>query len=230
MYGPLARLRRSREAKPAGRPAVQNLVGARGRDASLHLFFFSHSGYSPRAFEYAAQIGIALFQYDLFGSMTGVNAGARRIVDDAREPVPTIEAPGQDAKDMRMFDPEDVALFYFRATTFDFTRAIFRMHRMGRGGEKRVVTKGHKTTIAPGWLKEYAGLRSLTAEVRSVLRGEEPVVGVKWSSNSDATPETLARVTDDAHAAMERASDILAQLLGPPIAKPGNSKKARRRG
>jgi hypothetical protein len=29
-----------REAKAVGRPAVQNLVGARGRDASLHLLFF----------------------------------------------------------------------------------------------------------------------------------------------------------------------------------------------
>jgi hypothetical protein len=226
--GALAQVKR--EAKPVGRPAVQNLVGARGRDASLHLFFFSLSGYSQTAFEYAAQIGIALFQYDRFGSMTGVNARARRIVDRAREPVPTIEAPGEDAKVMRMFDPEDVAVCYFRATISDFTRAILQMHRMGSGGEKRAVTKDRKTTIAPGWLKEYAGLVSLTAEVKYVVRGEKPVVRVEWSSYSNATPETVERVTDDAEAAMERAIDILAQLLGSPIAKPSNSEKAGRRG
>lgn len=226
--GALAQVKR--EAKPVGRPAVQNLVGARGRDVSLHLFFFSLSGYSQTAFEYANQIGIALFQYDLLGAMTGVNARARSIVDKAREPVPTIEAPGQDVEVLRMYDPEEVAVFYFRATILAFQTAILRMHRMGGGGESQAVTKNFKTTIAPGWLKEYAGLVSIAAEVKYVVRDEKPVVSVEWSSYSNATPETVERVTDAAEAALQRANDILAQLLGSPIAKPSNTKKAGRHG
>ena len=52
-----------------GRSDLQRLVGARGRDQHLALFFFSASGYSSRAIEYAADMDVALFTYDPTGTL-----------------------------------------------------------------------------------------------------------------------------------------------------------------
>jgi hypothetical protein len=215
-----------REAKPVGRPAIQRLVGARGIDVSRHLLFFSLSGYSQAAFDYAAQMGIALFQYSSVGMMTGVNYKARRIIADAREPVPTIEAPDTPSKIVPLWDPDEVDEFYFGADYYTVLRAISKMHEMGSetANEKAPVDKGNKKTIAPVWLNEYAGLVSITADVKPVSRGKERVVRVRWSSYSNGTPETMERVTNDAAEGLERAHAILVQLIGPPVAKPRKSK------
>jgi hypothetical protein len=173
-------------------------------------------------------MSLALFQYDSLGFVSAVNARAHRIIERAREPVPTIQDPGPDVRVMRMFEREEIEVFYYRATIFDTSRAILRMHRMGGGGDRRAVTKSHMITIAPGWISEHAGLVSLTAEVRYAVRGESPTVSVKWSSYSNATPETVKRVTDDGQAAVERAVEILAQLIGPSIENPGSSKTRKR--
>ncbi|WP_206489786.1 restriction endonuclease [Rhodococcus sp. KRD162] len=50
--------------KAVGRPALQNLVGARGVDHSKQLIFFSYEGYARTALEYANEVGMALFTFD----------------------------------------------------------------------------------------------------------------------------------------------------------------------
>lgn len=67
------------QAVAVGRPELQRLFGARGRALDKDLLFFTGSKYAATAIEYAAENGIALFVYSLDGSMTAVNAPARRI-------------------------------------------------------------------------------------------------------------------------------------------------------
>lgn len=63
----------------AGRPDCQRLVGARANDTTKQLIFFSASGYSKQAVDYANQVGIGLFVYDPTGEVTAVNAAASKI-------------------------------------------------------------------------------------------------------------------------------------------------------
>lgn len=71
-----------------GRPDCQRLVGARG-NGSERLFFFSASGYSAQAVEYADQVGIALFTYDPLGAAEAVNSEASRMLSGAiKAPLP----------------------------------------------------------------------------------------------------------------------------------------------
>lgn len=59
-----------------GRPEVQKLFGARGT-GDEQLFFFTATGYSDQAVEYADEVGIALFVYDPTGKAEAVNKSAR---------------------------------------------------------------------------------------------------------------------------------------------------------
>lgn len=49
------------QAVTVGSPDLQRLFGARGHALHRALLFFTGTGYSPRAHEYAASVGIALF-------------------------------------------------------------------------------------------------------------------------------------------------------------------------
>ncbi|RDH76339.1 hypothetical protein DVS77_21535 [Mycolicibacterium moriokaense] len=57
----------------AGRPDLQRLFGARGRDATKDLFFFAASGYTKTAITYARDVGIYLFVFDPTGAVKRVN-------------------------------------------------------------------------------------------------------------------------------------------------------------
>lgn len=64
----------------AGRPEIQNLVGAASGDTWKALLFFDYTGYSPHAIEYANQMGVGLYTYDQTGKVTPTNDAARRIM------------------------------------------------------------------------------------------------------------------------------------------------------
>lgn len=68
-----------------GRPDLQRLYGARGDDYDVELLFFTASGYSKGAKEYAAAHEISLFLYDPDGMLTAVNEEAGYIVERANE-------------------------------------------------------------------------------------------------------------------------------------------------
>ncbi|GAB3079189.1 hypothetical protein GCM10027215_20630 [Nocardioides zeae] len=214
------------EAQPTGRPVVQRLVGARGRDISMRLFFFTAAGYSRSAVTYANELRVALFRYDTLGHVVAVNGAAQRILDAARLPTPgpPHHEPGMTV--IEASDPEDLDEFFFRASLADVARALHQMNRMD-GGEHRLASEhaggSVRMTIAPGWVREYAGLVSFTAEVRYVERGSCPLVRLRWSSYSAQTTEgrrSLDRVIDDAAVGIERAHDLLTQLLGEPDVRP----------
>ncbi|QKW26002.1 restriction endonuclease [Streptomyces seoulensis] len=76
-----------------GRPEVQRLFGARGRAMDKDLLFFTGSSYAAPAVAYAAENDIALFVYGLDGSMSAVNAPARRIATAPVPPPPAAPAP-----------------------------------------------------------------------------------------------------------------------------------------
>ncbi len=81
------------QAAAVGRPELQRLFGARGRALDKDLLFFTGSSYAATAIEYAAENGIALFVYGLDGSMTAVNAPARRIATASAPPSSASQAP-----------------------------------------------------------------------------------------------------------------------------------------
>lgn len=86
------------QGAPVGRPALQQLVGARMRTSQM-LFFFTGSNYSKTACEYADQMGIALMRYDPWGRMTPVNAVAARVAPGTAAPV---EGPTGDSEASRV--------------------------------------------------------------------------------------------------------------------------------
>ncbi|MGW5074009.1 restriction endonuclease [Rhodococcus sp. NPDC004095] len=60
-----------------GRPAVQQLYGARGSRHEVELFFFAATGYSQHAVQYADECEIKLFTFDPLGVTTPANRAAR---------------------------------------------------------------------------------------------------------------------------------------------------------
>ena len=71
------------EAYDIDQPDLQRLVGAR-RLGKESLFFFTGSGFSTAATEYADLMGICLVKYDLSGAVLPLNAAAGRIAADRR--------------------------------------------------------------------------------------------------------------------------------------------------
>lgn len=62
-----------------GRPAIQQLYGARGIDHSKKMVFFCSGGYSRQAIAYANEVGVALFTFDAAGSFGAVNKSAQEL-------------------------------------------------------------------------------------------------------------------------------------------------------
>lgn len=73
------------EARDVGRPYLQLLVGARGRDVASKMFFFTGSRYTEQAIRYADEMSIALFHYELDGRMEPANKPAEDLLTDARK-------------------------------------------------------------------------------------------------------------------------------------------------
>jgi hypothetical protein len=67
------------EAHQTGRPALQRLVGA-SRRGGQDLLFFTATGYSRAAVDYADDMDIALFTYDVTGVVTAENSPAVAIM------------------------------------------------------------------------------------------------------------------------------------------------------
>lgn len=67
-----------------GRPLLQRLLGARGVAQDKHLLFFTGSSYTATARNYADTTSIALFTYELDGTVHPVNGAAERLVANAR--------------------------------------------------------------------------------------------------------------------------------------------------
>lgn len=69
------------QAFNVGRPELQKLFGARGHASEKQLIFFTGSDYASTAVAYGNEHDIALFRYDVDGSMMAINASARRLID-----------------------------------------------------------------------------------------------------------------------------------------------------
>ncbi|WP_340696888.1 restriction endonuclease [Cellulosimicrobium funkei] len=67
---------------PVGAPDVQRLVGA-GHMASEYQLFYSLSGYTRQAVEYARGVGVSLFTYSIYGDVTPANDSAQELLEAA---------------------------------------------------------------------------------------------------------------------------------------------------
>ncbi|MFC8263298.1 hypothetical protein ACFUNF_38255 [Streptomyces sp. NPDC057291] len=86
------------EGSPTTRPTVQQLHGV-ATAKEKEALFFSPAGYTPPAFAWASQHGIALFQYDRQGTPQAINTPALRLLEtaDARASQPADADHGSDA-------------------------------------------------------------------------------------------------------------------------------------
>lgn len=62
-----------------GQPDIQRLVGA--NEGRVTMLFYSSSGYSQKAVEYANRAGVALFRFDLPGGPAPVNEVADALLE-----------------------------------------------------------------------------------------------------------------------------------------------------
>lgn len=72
------------QSAQVGRPAVQQLYGARGSRHNVQLFFFAATGYSQHATQYADECDIRLFTFDPLGVTSPANRSARQFLDAKR--------------------------------------------------------------------------------------------------------------------------------------------------
>ncbi|MFJ6465455.1 restriction endonuclease [Streptomyces sp. NPDC091387] len=86
------------QAAQVGRPELQRFVGARPYESTAQLIFFTGSDYATTAAVYAQEWSIALFRYQLDGSMTPLNDTARRIHRSSASTVPIAPQNPETAK------------------------------------------------------------------------------------------------------------------------------------
>lgn len=84
-----------------GRPAVQQLYGARGRRHEVQLFFFAATGYSQHAVQYADECEIRLFTFDPLGAASPANRAARQFLEGKPREEGTPTADERDAQATR---------------------------------------------------------------------------------------------------------------------------------
>ncbi|EON33773.1 restriction endonuclease [Gordonia terrae C-6] len=68
-----------------GRPALQQLYGARGKEVKKQLIFFSSGGYSPLAVEYANKHDIALFGFADDSTWWAVNKAGKKLTRSTQQ-------------------------------------------------------------------------------------------------------------------------------------------------
>lgn len=73
-------------AAQTGRQEIQALVGARGLNHDLRLFFFSASGFSQQAVEYGEMMEVALFTFNVVGGLTPITSKATEALHRPVEP------------------------------------------------------------------------------------------------------------------------------------------------
>jgi hypothetical protein len=86
----------------AGRPEIQNLVGAREADKSKALMYFDYKGYSPQAVDYANRMGVGLYvlrpqRSGAGGQRKGQNSHGHDHLDEARRGCDESDIPGMGA-------------------------------------------------------------------------------------------------------------------------------------
>lgn len=89
-----------------GRPAIQQLYGARGIDHSKKMIFFCSGGYSRQAVAYANEVGVALFTFDAAGSFGAVNKSAQDLGLDARRAAERVKKQAELEEAQRRADAE----------------------------------------------------------------------------------------------------------------------------
>lgn len=105
---------------PTGRPDIQRLYGARGI-GTQDLVFFSRSGYSPEAIDYAQVHDVALFSYSDAGQVTAHTRTADQMMP-ADEEVTVRVAPGHATNGAT---PGDASGFIFWSLLIGFGLACY---------------------------------------------------------------------------------------------------------
>lgn len=93
------------EARQVSRPQLQTFIGATVRHGERARLYFTGTGYSANALDYASAMRIALFTYELDGRVLPVNEAARELVS---RPLGTTSWKPRAAED----HPENLALLW----------------------------------------------------------------------------------------------------------------------
>lgn len=149
IYGPDLVGQVKHHMKPIGRPAIQQLVGARGSDTHKRMWFFSLSGYSRDAITYANKEGVNLVRYDENWNYTAANAASRSVIH-LSSPVPAPTGFTPRASRVSYWPPRtDPAPYGASKSASDpeWKRAMDG-RRARREAEAAATTKSTKTTQA----------------------------------------------------------------------------------
>lgn len=169
-----------------GRPAIQQLYGARGIDHSKKMIFFCSGGYSRQAVAYADEVGVALFTFDAAGSFGAVNKSAqelglaaRRLAEKAKKKAELEEAE--------------------RRAVIEAERAERAAQHAKRAAKKKTADKAYAASVAHRQARIDVGdiplvtVRSGCALPFVLLATLGFLAEFKWSSEPD--PSGLVLIT-----------------------------------
>lgn len=211
------------QGTPVGRPAIQNLVGARRLDHGKTLLFFSNAGYASTAIDEANRSNVALFQYDVAtGGMTAVNGAARRLMATPHngEGLPSSLRPALPGRSKWVPDEAvalggDVAWFDYRAAPKDLGKGFQAIYEaLGNGLEPDLDAADESVRINVQPNSGYVGLKAIIANWQPVVHEGQLVCRIHWTTYSEGTQSVAEQISTDAHRAAKRANQILADHLG----------------
>jgi hypothetical protein len=105
--------------------------------------------------------------------------------------------------------------FDYRGSVAEARTALVAVHAQGGGKPPEISEDGRTVIVRPDWVEEYVGLVAIGATLTQLHNDHSDQVRVTWTMRSViATADMAERAADDAHAAAERANDILIQHLG----------------
>ena len=152
-----------------GRPDLQRLFGARGHADHLDLFFFVYVGYSAQALQYASEVGMLLFEYDVTGAVTAVNDRALRAhrAAAARERAHDSAPSGAPARQWKPWSAGMIAMLFAAMALTVFT-GIWALVWLGTlEGLALTITLLLGALAAAAYYVVYRGRRGPTASRRS---------------------------------------------------------------
>lgn len=196
---------------PVGAPDVQRLRGA--AHGERFALFYSGSGYSRAAFEFATAAGVALFEYDATNQVHPVNAAAEQLAtkgfDSAGDDVVDIDASGIliDGKKLsEVLGQLDVA--YARGELWDAIWAI-----QDEGERVAWTCRGLARDIdAKAGADNGFESSASCAEFRRLESTEDEDLQERWSDEVDyeeqSTVEQVQGLLDRQHALRERYAEL----------------------
>lgn len=141
------------EAHHVGTPALRQLVGAGALEPGKKLMFFTGSGYSGPAIAYADATSIALFKYELDGTMSPLNKVAETVSFRGPNPDGTVKPPSRSGQKTVEESPSVAELASGMVALLSLALLIWNIIRLSNGDPDSSLW--HPASNA-GWLISFS--------------------------------------------------------------------------